>query len=206
MQEKKLFIIVGLIFLIFAFSCVTTKNFKEMEDKKNQLNGERNELFAENEQLTVDNAEMQAKIESMESDMEEIETWKAEVQEDYDKLKVMYENGLKMNIPDMRLVDRQWIDENEPFLDENLQWALLGASACVINPYEATYALAENAVDDRGRHKECGSSSKNPHENGLMRDRQAHRDPLFSAASRTAGGANDRAVNAPQLLVDVADV
>ncbi len=91
MREKKLFIITGLIFLIFASSCVTTKNYKQMEDQKNQLNGERNELFAENEQLTVDNAEMQAKIESMESEMVEIEAWKAETQEDYDKLKASYD-------------------------------------------------------------------------------------------------------------------
>jgi chemotaxis protein MotB len=77
--------------LIFSASCVTTKNYKELEDQKNQLNGERNELFAENEQLTVDNAEMKAMIESIESEMEEIETWKAETQEEYDKLKSSYD-------------------------------------------------------------------------------------------------------------------
>lgn len=91
MQQNRLFIIAGLIFLIFASSCVTTKNYKEMEDQKNQLNGERNKLFAENERLTVENAEMQARIESMESDMEEIEDWKTETQEDYDKLKTSYD-------------------------------------------------------------------------------------------------------------------
>jgi chemotaxis protein MotB len=70
---------------------VTTKNYKEVEDQKNQLNGERNELFAENERLTVDNAEMQARLESIESEMEEIETWKAETQEEYDELKSRYD-------------------------------------------------------------------------------------------------------------------
>jgi len=91
MREKKFFIITGLILLFFASSCVTTKNYKEMEDQKNKLNGERNELFAANEQLTVDNAEMQAMIESMESEMEEIESWKAETQEEYDRLKASYD-------------------------------------------------------------------------------------------------------------------
>ena len=91
MREKRQFIITGLIFLIFASSCVTTKNYKEMEDQKNKLNGERNELFAENEQLTVDNAEMQARLESMESEVEEIEAWKTETQEEYDKLKTSYD-------------------------------------------------------------------------------------------------------------------
>jgi chemotaxis protein MotB len=91
MQDKRHLFITGLILLIFLASCVTTKNYKEMEDQKNQLNGERNELFAENEQLTVDNAEMKAMIESIESEMEEIETWKAETQEEYDKLKSSYD-------------------------------------------------------------------------------------------------------------------
>jgi chemotaxis protein MotB len=102
MLDKRHLFITGLIILIFASSCVTTKNFKDMEDQKNQLNGERNELFAENEQLTVDNAEMQARIESMESEMEEIETWKAETQEEYDKLKSSYDE-----------LDRRYIDLKE---------------------------------------------------------------------------------------------
>jgi chemotaxis protein MotB len=91
MRINKLFIITGLILLFFASSCVTTKNYKEIEDQKNKLNGERNELFAANEQLTVDNAEMQAMIESMESEMKEIESWKAETQEEYDRLKASYD-------------------------------------------------------------------------------------------------------------------
>jgi chemotaxis protein MotB len=91
MREKKLLITSGLILLVLASSCVTTKNYKDMEDQKNRLNGERNELFAQNEKLTVENAEMQALIEAMESDLEEIQTWKAETQEEYDKLKASYD-------------------------------------------------------------------------------------------------------------------
>jgi chemotaxis protein MotB len=91
MLETKRFIITGLVLMIFMSSCVTTKNYKEIEDQKNRLNRERNELFAENEQLTVDNAEMQARIESMGSEMEKIEAWKEETQEEYDKLKGSYD-------------------------------------------------------------------------------------------------------------------
>ena len=91
MRENKRFLISGIIILILTSSCVTTKNFKEMEDKKNQLNSERNELFAENEQLTVDNAEMKALIESIESEMEDLEAWKEETREEYDKLKATYD-------------------------------------------------------------------------------------------------------------------
>lgn len=91
MREIKHFIVTGFILLLCVSSCVTTKNYKDMEGQKNRLNGERNELFAENEQLTVDNAEMQARLESMESEMEEIEAWKAETQEEYDELKASYD-------------------------------------------------------------------------------------------------------------------
>ncbi len=91
MRQKELLIITGLVLWLFSSSCVTTKNYKEIEDQKNKLNAERNELFAANEQLTVDNAEMQAMIESMESEIEEIETWKAETQEEYDRLKASYD-------------------------------------------------------------------------------------------------------------------
>jgi chemotaxis protein MotB len=91
MRDKRHLFITGLILLIFSASCVTTKNYRDMEDQKNHLNGERNKLFAENEKLTVDNAEMKAMIESIESEMEEIETWKAETQEEYDQLKSSYD-------------------------------------------------------------------------------------------------------------------
>jgi chemotaxis protein MotB len=83
--------IAAIFVLMVASSCVTTKNYKEMEDTKNQLNRERNELFAENEQLTVDNAEMKALIESIESEMEGIEAMKKETQEEYDKLRGVYD-------------------------------------------------------------------------------------------------------------------
>jgi hypothetical protein len=66
MRDKRHLFITGLILLIFSASCVTTKNYRDMEDQKNHLNGERNKLFAENEKLTVDNAEMKAMIESIE--------------------------------------------------------------------------------------------------------------------------------------------
>ncbi len=91
MRDTKLFFTAGLVILMFLYSCVTTKNYKDLEDQKNKLNGERNELFAANEQLTVDNAEMQARLESMETEMEEIETWKAETQAEYDRLKASYD-------------------------------------------------------------------------------------------------------------------
>jgi chemotaxis protein MotB len=91
MGENKLSLVTGFILLLLASACVTTKNYKDLEDQKNKLNTERNDLFARNEQLTVDNAEMQAMLESMESEMARIETWKEETQEEYDKLRTSYD-------------------------------------------------------------------------------------------------------------------
>ena len=61
-------------------------------------------------------------------------------------LKGMKETGEKLGIPGLEIVNRNWIDENEPGLSREIQFALLGPTAGVINPYETVYALAEQAA------------------------------------------------------------
>jgi glycerol-3-phosphate dehydrogenase len=56
------------------------------------------------------------------------------------------QTGEKLGIPGLQIVDRKWLDENEPNLSRAIHCALLGPTAAVINPYETVYALAENAV------------------------------------------------------------
>jgi glycerol-3-phosphate dehydrogenase len=56
------------------------------------------------------------------------------------------QNGERLGIPGLEVVDRRWLDENEPNLSRDIRAALLGPTAAVINPYETVYALAENAV------------------------------------------------------------
>lgn len=56
------------------------------------------------------------------------------------------ENGEKLGIPGLEIVDRKWLDENEPNLSKEIRCALLGPTAAVTNPYETVYALAENAA------------------------------------------------------------
>ena len=63
-----------------------------------------------------------------------------------DGLQRMKETGEKLGIPGLEIVNRNWIDENEPGLSREIQFALLGPSAGVINPYETVYALAEQAA------------------------------------------------------------
>ena len=61
-------------------------------------------------------------------------------------LEAIKENGEKLGIPGIEIVDKSWIRKNEPNLTEEIECALLGPTAAVINPYETVYALAENAV------------------------------------------------------------
>lgn len=61
-------------------------------------------------------------------------------------LQPILQNGEKLGIPGLEIVDRAWLQENEPNLSRHISCALLAPSAAVINPYETVYALAENAV------------------------------------------------------------
>ena len=58
-------------------------------------------------------------------------------------LQAIYENGRKLKIRGMQVVDAAWLRKNEPNLSKQVSMALLGGTAGIINPYEAIYALAE---------------------------------------------------------------
>lgn len=58
------------------------------------------------------------------------------------------ENAGKLGIPGIEIVDRQWLDEHEPNLSREIEYALLGSTAAVVNPYEVIYAMAENAISN----------------------------------------------------------
>jgi len=58
------------------------------------------------------------------------------------------ENGEELGIQGLEIVNRQWLDEHEPNLSGDIEHALLGPTAAVINPYEVIYAMAENAISN----------------------------------------------------------
>jgi glycerol-3-phosphate dehydrogenase len=60
-------------------------------------------------------------------------------------LEGLKENGEILGIPGLEIVDGTWIREHEPNLSSEIECALLGPTAAVINPYEVIYAMAENA-------------------------------------------------------------
>ncbi len=61
-------------------------------------------------------------------------------------LKRMKETGEQLGIPGLEIVNRIWLNENEPSLSKEIQFALLGPTAGVFNPYETVYAMAEQAA------------------------------------------------------------
>jgi glycerol-3-phosphate dehydrogenase len=61
-------------------------------------------------------------------------------------LEAIKKNGQELGVPGLALVDKAWLKENEPNLTDEIECALLGPTAAVINPYETVYALAENAT------------------------------------------------------------
>jgi len=63
----------------------------------------------------------------------------------------MKETGERLGIPGLEVVNRNWLDENEPALSKEISSALLGPTAAVINPYETVYALAEQAAVNGAR-------------------------------------------------------
>ncbi|MDX2430527.1 MAG: OmpA family protein [Bacteroides sp.] len=68
-MKKILYILIGAAF--FA-SCVPSKEFTQLSDKTNHLQGERDDLMRENEFLTVENREMMGRIDKVESQQERL--------------------------------------------------------------------------------------------------------------------------------------
>jgi glycerol-3-phosphate dehydrogenase len=58
------------------------------------------------------------------------------------------ENGERLGIPGLEIVDATWIQAHEPNLSSEIECALLAPTAAVINPYEVIYAMAENAASN----------------------------------------------------------
>jgi len=58
------------------------------------------------------------------------------------------EYGERLRIPGLEIVEGKWIREHEPNLSSEIECALLGPTAAVINPYEVIYAMAENAASN----------------------------------------------------------
>ena len=73
--------------------------------------------------------------------------------DDLKTIDMLYRNGVANGVPGVELVGREKLRELEPNVSENAVGALLSPSAGIINPWEYTIALAENAVANGAEYK-----------------------------------------------------
>lgn len=66
--------------------------------------------------------------------------------EECEELKKLMENGIKNNVLDLKLIEKEEILKLEPHVNKDVIKALYCPSAGITSPYEATIAFAENAV------------------------------------------------------------
>ncbi|OOM80802.1 NAD(P)/FAD-dependent oxidoreductase [Clostridium sp. BL-8] len=74
-------------------------------------------------------------------------------EEDLDTVKNLYENGCKIGVKDLKILNRDEVLEMEPNLSEEVQGALYAPTGGIVGPFEYTIALAENAVQNGGELK-----------------------------------------------------
>ena len=111
---------------------------------------------------------------------------------DLPELEKIKKEGEELGVKGLELVDRAWLDINEPGLGPEVKAALLVPSAGIISPYRFVYALVENAV-------------KNGAELKTSRKVAAIRRPEGGGFEVVAGGEVFRApflVNAAGLFAD----
>ncbi|MBF0253341.1 MAG: NAD(P)/FAD-dependent oxidoreductase [Candidatus Omnitrophica bacterium] len=64
---------------------------------------------------------------------------------DMPSLEKLKHEGETLGVPGLVIVDRLWLDENEPNLNKEAAAALYAPSAAIISPYRLVYDLSENA-------------------------------------------------------------
>ncbi|MVX63571.1 FAD-dependent oxidoreductase [Clostridium chromiireducens] len=73
--------------------------------------------------------------------------------EDLNTLKALYENGSKIGVKDLKILNKGEVLEMEPNINEEIKGALYAPTGGIVGPFEYTIALAENAVQNGGELK-----------------------------------------------------
>lgn len=63
-----------------------------------------------------------------------------------EKIKTLYERGIKNKVRHVELLSEEQVKSLEPNINENVKGALFSKTAGIISPYQTTWAIAENAV------------------------------------------------------------
>jgi len=66
--------------------------------------------------------------------------------EDMEHVQKLYDRGIANGVPALRIIDQAELRKLEPNISEEAVGALLSESAGIVSPYQATWAVAENAV------------------------------------------------------------
>ncbi len=68
--------------------------------------------------------------------------------EEMETIKELYDNGQKLGIPNLEVIDGEKVSEMEPNLSEEIVGALYAPTAGIVNPWELAIASAENAMEN----------------------------------------------------------
>lgn len=69
-------------------------------------------------------------------------------QEEMIKIHTLYENGRRMGVPNLNLLNGSEIRRKEPLLSNEIVGGLFAPSAGIVNPWELAIAAMENAIDN----------------------------------------------------------
>lgn len=74
-------------------------------------------------------------------------------EEDLNTVKALYENGTRIGVKDLNVLNKDEVLEMEPNLSQEIKGALYAPTGGIVGPFEYTIALAENAVQNGGELK-----------------------------------------------------
>ncbi|MEG2017682.1 MAG: NAD(P)/FAD-dependent oxidoreductase [Clostridium sp.] len=74
---------------------------------------------------------------------------------DMDTIKDLYENGNKVGVKGLQILNKKQVLEIEPNINQDIAGALYAPTGAIVGPYEYTIALMENAVTNGGALKLC---------------------------------------------------
>ncbi|MDX2444683.1 MAG: OmpA family protein [Bacteroidales bacterium] len=90
MKSKIISILIVLISLV-GYSCVSSKQFREIQAQKDNLQSERDNLLAENEKLTVTNTEISSQISKLKDEWERLSREQESRAEELDRMEKEYQ-------------------------------------------------------------------------------------------------------------------
>ena len=71
-------------------------------------------------------------------------------EEEMKNIKELYENGLRIGVKGLEIINKQKVLEMEPNVSKEVLGALYAKTGAIVSPYEYTIALAENGVANGG--------------------------------------------------------